>query len=46
MKKLDRLDLDLETVTGFSTFDVDGPSQWMRTWSAILDRAFDIFLDW
>src|SRR5262245_3768353 len=26
MKKLDRLDLDFETITRLSTFDVDGPS--------------------
>src|SRR5215471_14542730 len=43
MKKLDRLDMDLETVTRLSTLDVDGPCQWMRTWSAFGDRAFDIF---
>src|SRR5215510_5970602 len=43
MKKLDRLNMDLETVTRFSTLDVDGPCQWMRTWSAIGDRAFHIF---
>src|SRR5262249_9767046 len=43
MKKLDRLYMDLETVTRFSTIDVDGPCQWMRTWSAFGDRAFHIF---
>ena len=35
MKKLDLLDMDLETVTRFSPLDIDGPCQWMRTWSAI-----------
>src|SRR5262249_29304518 len=28
MKKVDRLDMDLETVTRFSTLDVDGSCQW------------------
>src|SRR5262249_28032606 len=43
MQKLDRLDMDLETVTRLRTFDVNGFRQGMRTWAKILDRAFDIF---
>src|SRR5262245_61822238 len=43
MKKFNRLYMDLETVTRFSTLDIDGSCQWMRTWSAFGDRAFHIF---